>query len=305
MLIRHRKNVHKYQPYHTDAYLAKLASRKEKGRVVQAGSKAVSDKTRGRRTARTAPYTRSTATSSSVTLSNVPEKVAYHDDFWRTLVDIARFSATKPHDCQDVQVHLPVTTHPGYDTPSILQPASNSSFQGAVPAQFQPFTSEDMKLWDSSLVVNPQLDIPTQSQALALPSTQCDYTLSAVSSDYAHLADHTTNLTPFPTTFGSLTYPELVVPEHYNESLMGSYSNISSSTPSDINLETELPFYSTPELPLVPPNYGSGASSEPQPWPAWTNGPEPAMSTPLSHDNIFSPELDECFNAWYRSNCLF
>jgi hypothetical protein len=290
MLIRHRKNVHKYQPYHTEAYFAKLASRNEKGGAVQAGGKAVSHKTRGRRTARTAPYARSTATSSSVTPAKVPEKVSYHDDFWRTLVDVARFSATKPHDYQDVQVHLPITTYPGYDTPSILQPAPNASVQGAAPAQFQPFTFEDVKLEDPSLLVNPQLNIAAQSQALALPSAQCDYTVSALSSDYAHLAGHTTNPAPFPTSFGSLTYPEMVLPEHYNGSLMGSYGNISSSTPNAINLQTEPPFYSTPELPFVPPNHGSGASSEPGPfWPDWMNGPEPAMSTPLSNNNIFSP----------------
>jgi hypothetical protein len=295
MLIRHRKSVHNYQPYHTDAYLEKQASKNGQVEVVPKVVKAVSEKSRGKRAARAAaPYSLPTTVSSPVTPVKVPEKVSYHDDFWKALVAVARISAVKPHDSQDMQTHLPASTLPGYDTPSILQPAPKASFQS--------FTSEDVKPDNSYLLLNPQLDISIQCQAPALPSAQGDYTVSAVSSDPGYPI---TNTTAFPpTSFGPLAVPDLGFQYHPNGSVMSSYNSIPPSfTPGGTILQTEPPFYSTtPKVPFFPSNYGSDAHSEPRSWPDWTNGSLSTAATPLSHLDLVSPEIEQGFNVWHQSN---
>jgi hypothetical protein len=299
MLIRHRKSVHNYQPYHTDAYLAKQASKNGQVEVVP---KVVSTKTRGKRAARAAPYSLPATLSSPVTPVKVPEKVSYHDDFWKALIALARLSAVKPHDSQDVQIHLPATTLPGCDTPGIHQPAPNAPVQDVASAQFQSFTSEDVKHDNSYLLLNPQLDISTQCQAPALPCTQGDYTVSAGSSYPGYPI---TNATAFPpTSFGPLALPESGFQYHPNESLMSSYNSIPSSfTPGGTTLQTEPPFYSTtPEVPFFPSSYGPDAYSEPRSWPDWTNASSSTAAAPFSHFDLVSPEMGQNFNTWHQSN---
>jgi hypothetical protein len=306
MLIRHRKSAHNYQPYHTEAYLAKHASKNGQVEIVPKVGKVVSEKTRGKRAARAAPFNLPTTPSSPVTPVQVPEKVSYHDDFWKALVALARMSAVKPHDPQDVQTHPPATTLPGYDTPSILQPVLNPSVQDVASAQFQSFTSEGVKPDNSYLLLNPQLDISTQCQAPALPSTQGDYTVSAVSSDPGYPI---TNTTVFPpTSFGPIALPELGFQYHPNGSLMGSYDSIPPSfIPGGTTLQTEphWHFYSTtPEVPFFPSNYGSDAYSEPRSWADWTNGSSSTAAVPPSHLDFVPPEMDQGFNAWHQSNAF-
>ncbi|KAI0250592.1 hypothetical protein BJV78DRAFT_556552 [Lactifluus subvellereus] len=295
MLVRHRKKVHKYQPYHTEAYLAKRASKNRK--ESKDDDKGVPHETRDWRAARAAP-------SSGATPVDVPTKVAYHDDFWKTLVDVARLSAAKPHDSQNVQVHLPVTAIPGYDTPSILQPVHTTSAHAVTQPQL--YTPSDVIHDDSSLLLGPQQDMPVQGQALALPSTQGGCTVSALSYDYTHLTNPTTDLTAFPTSVGPLTYPEIGL---QNGSSMPLYSNFSfsSSTTCGNGAQTMHAAPSTLpslELPFFHPNYDQDASFMPVSGLDWTND-SPAGSTPQSHLDILSPELDHYFNSWRQSNSMF
>lgn len=294
MLIRHRKSVHKYEPYHTEAYFAKRASknRKESGK----GGKRVSRKAHNWQATKSVP-------SSGATPVDVPTTVAYHDDFWKTLVDVARLSAAKPDDSQNLQVHLPVTAIPGYDTPSILQPPVYNTSVHAV-TQPQSFTPLDVMHDDSYLLLGPQLNMPIQGQALALPSTQGGCTVSDLSSDYTHLASPTTNLTDFSPSVGPLTYPEIGL---QNGLSMPSYGSFPSSMTCGTGVQTMHAAPSTfpsLELPFFDPNYDQGTSFMPASGFDWTND-SPAGPTPNSHLDIISQELDDYFNSWRQSNSMF
>jgi hypothetical protein len=154
-------------PYHTREYLARQRLvRKE--RVVQGANKAVSNKSRRQLVASAAPDCLPRASSSALPL-NVPD-VAYHDNFWKVLVDIASSYAPKPQRSQDVPLSLPFSTMPGYDTPNLIQP-----FSMRPEELFQPsLTFSDFTI-DYSDLLGPQLDaMPFQGQAFGESSTE-DY----------------------------------------------------------------------------------------------------------------------------------
>jgi hypothetical protein len=120
--IRHRKRAHGYVPYHTREYLVRQAlNRKE--RVAEGANKAVSNKSRRQCVARAAPDGLPSASSSAPLPLNVPE-VAYHDNYWKVLVNFAQSCALESQHPRDVPLTLPFTTMPGYDTPNAIQPFS-------------------------------------------------------------------------------------------------------------------------------------------------------------------------------------
>jgi hypothetical protein len=154
-------------PYHTKEYLSKQALiRKE--RVIQGVNKVVSNKSRRQSVARAAPGGLTNASSSALP-PNVPD-AAYHDNFWRVLVDIASSYAPKQQRSQDVPLSLPFSTMPGYDTPNAIQP-----FYLQPEELLQPsLTFSDFPI-DYTGFLGPQLDaIPSQGQAFGESFTE-DY----------------------------------------------------------------------------------------------------------------------------------
>ena len=85
---------------------------------------------------------------------NLPE-YAYHDDFWKVLVDATRSYAPEPQHSQDVPpaLSLPFATMPGYDTSSSIQP-----FSMQPTAQLQPFPTPSDFSTDCSNFLGPHLD---------------------------------------------------------------------------------------------------------------------------------------------------
>ena len=179
--IRHRKKMHGYVPHHTKEYLARQAPIR-KGILAQGASKAVSNKSRSVReitedntgdlpttalqqAAHAAPGDIPDSSSSVPLLAPKLPEVAFHDDFWKTPVDMTRSYTPQPLPSQ-VPLSLPFNTWPGYDAPVDIR-----KFPSA--ARSPPsLTSSESAIDYHSYLYDPQpYTMPPQEEVFGVSST--------------------------------------------------------------------------------------------------------------------------------------
>ncbi|KAH9964992.1 hypothetical protein BC827DRAFT_1153907 [Russula dissimulans] len=160
--LRHRKKTHGYQPHHTKEYLARKPL-KGKERAVRGPGKEVSN------TSQSQPA----AGDDSNGLPNVPSlraqprdilRIAYRNDYWKTLVDLARRSASE----REISISHGVVT--GYDSPVGIQPSPEGSIHPTAQS-YTPISSSDSTIHDFYHLVPVPDVMPPQGQALTWPST--------------------------------------------------------------------------------------------------------------------------------------
>ncbi|KAI0303017.1 hypothetical protein BC826DRAFT_982878 [Russula brevipes] len=308
--IRHRKRVHGYEPYHTKEYLARQAL-VEREEVAQGPGRTISTKGRRQRAASAAPYSRPNAPSSGTPLND--PKAVHHDDFWKTLVNIARSYVSNPQYSQEVQLSVPFASTPGRDAPEVIQPFGSLTFgKGHFPKvrgpECQPAVSSTDLDGDGSGSFGPRLDdMLSQGQAFAWSSTQGTNAFSPVPSDFAPLpSPNATSIAPFPTSAEPLTYPEVSLLSDLQNYPMDSYGcNASSSMYAipDPPMSTPSPS-ATLQLPFVPTNYGPAQPLESVPEPSWTPTSQQAVSTSFPHLDDFTSEITD-FDSWCKLNMVY
>ncbi|KAI9512776.1 hypothetical protein F5148DRAFT_734222 [Russula earlei] len=269
--LRHRKKVHGYEPYHTEEYVARQAL-KEKEKADQGAGEKVPSTSRRQRAASAAP---SSVPSSSATVPRDVLKLAYHNDFWKMLIDVARSSASQPADSGDcVQHGLPSATLPGYDAPESIQSLPQVFINPT--AQSQPSSLSDLTTDYSGFA-----PLSPHGQAFMWPTTQDTTAIPAIPLDSTlHFPNNTT---PFPHSGGPLTFPQWSwsndVQDIFTQPL--AFSDISS---------------------LIPTHHNPDSLLEPGLGPTWTAAPTAAVSSPPSQLDIFMPGQDANFDAWCHSN---
>lgn len=283
--IRHRKSAHGYEPYHTEEYLARQ-SLKGKERVAQGPGKVVSNKTRRQRAARAAPYSLPHSPPSEAQPPKLL-KVTYHNNFWKTLVNMADARAEDTEYLQEIQVGLPATTNPGSHTPEATQPLPSIS---TLPVAQMPLS------W--------------QGQAFAGPSTQDNTAAYPVTSDYASFLSSTgVDTTAFASGYPP-TYSGVGFVNQLQEFPVYSYGDRPSLMPEAVTAPST---YTSPSpqsvdlyLPFTPGNYESAALLEPvaQVEPSWSMTSSQAITASLPRsDDFFAPGKVE-FDTWYQANLL-
>ncbi|KAI9448404.1 hypothetical protein H4582DRAFT_87088 [Lactarius indigo] len=131
-LTRHRKSIHGYKPYHRDGFADRQALKKAKRALMakRKSGKKVSNETHDQQAV---PHNIQNASSSAVTLSNIPTNPTHHDDFWKQIIDVSRRHASKPKDSRDVQISVPVAAAPACGAPKTLDSNSSLSLPKAGP----------------------------------------------------------------------------------------------------------------------------------------------------------------------------
>jgi hypothetical protein len=281
----------------------------EREEVAQGPGKAISTKGRRQRAASAAPYSLPNAPSSGAPLK-VP-KAVHHDDFWKTLINIARSYASDPQYSQEVQLSAPFASTPGRDAPEVIQPFGSLTF-GKSPflkvrePECQPAVPLN---GDGSGSFDPQLDdMLSQGQAFAWSSTKGTNAVSPMPSDFAPLpSPNATSIAPFPTSAGPLAYPEVGLLNDLQNYPMDSYgcNNASSSMYAipDPPMSTPSPS-ATLQLPFVPTNYGPAQPLEPVPEPSWTPTSQQAVSTSFPNLDDFTSGVTD-FDNWCKLNMIY
>jgi hypothetical protein len=295
--IRHRKSAHAYEPYHTEEYLARQ-SLKGKGMVAQGPGKVVSNKTRRQRAASVAPYSLPRSPSTDARPPK-PLKVTYHNNFWKTLVDMAGAHAENPEHPQEIQVGLPATTNPGSHTPEATQPLPDMSIQSA---QMPPSLPASYGYG----FLGFQLDtMSPQGQAFAGLSTQDNTAAYPVMSDYHSSTG--VDLTTFASGC-SPTYSGVGFVNQLQEFPVYSYGDPSSLMPGTVTAPSTYTSPSPPsvdlKLPFTPNSHEPAALFEPVPQvePSWSPSSSQAITASLSQfDDFFTPGKVD-FDTWYQSN---
>ena len=155
-LVRHRRTVHGYQPYHTPCFLARRAVKEAE----KWSGEATMSNPRDNQAANKVLHSSQGASSSSDTGSLILcSKATYHDDSRKLLVDVPR------HGSQGVQISVPIDMAPAPDTSRTLH--SDSGLSLPTVGQKPSMTRK----CDISYLLNPKTDdtVKPQSQTLTSP----------------------------------------------------------------------------------------------------------------------------------------
>ncbi|KAI0301905.1 hypothetical protein B0F90DRAFT_265747 [Multifurca ochricompacta] len=303
--IRHRKNKHGYQPYHTSKYLARQELKKTD--ATQKTGKVVSSKTAG---LRTVPYSFPNASTSNFSLGDELTNVPYHNDFWKQIVDMAvrRRDADSQHPLT-AQVHGLEEGTPDPDAPSNFQAVPDVSTQAVSP--LQPFTPP-------SDVIHGSI-FPNESQALGQLSTRYSSTIPCVQSDYVPSDYVPSNCVPSdyvplfpsfdtdpvacPISGSPLSYPVIGYQSQHEGPAMVSYNNVPIPDAVMVPTVSTVPPSSLPSsLPFFPPNYEVSTPPEPVSELNWSSSPSSTISMPYPQFFFPSPRPGHVYDDWSQSN---
>jgi hypothetical protein len=149
MLVRHRKSVHGYQPYHSPSYLTKKALKEAEKEL----NKANLSKTSNKQAASVVPHS---------SICDLSSKATYHDDSRKKmLVDVPRRRGS-----QGVQISIPISLAPALDAPKKTSLFLDSGIPLPNIGQQQLSTSQERDGTDllddlqSATTAQPALDAP-------------------------------------------------------------------------------------------------------------------------------------------------